>query len=172
MKNLLRILPVAASLASTLPQPASAHNQMKMWQGDHGTTVITQHIWKDQDHNDRDEAHRHRLFIGHPWFWDAGLSCYEFGPDCVLVVLNPEQEAYAQERVDAYLDAVRHGLRRAPTHRYVAIETLPLTAGDRCVTVYDTRTRTFVGHGGYTVGGLPPAGSVVRLAAVRAELIV
>jgi hypothetical protein len=71
-----------------------------------------------------------------------------------------------------YLAAVRQGLRRAPSHRYVVIETLPMTTGGRCVTVYDTGTGKFVSHGGYTVGGLPPAGSVVRLASFRAELVV
>ena len=53
-----------------------------------------------------------------------------------------------------------------------AVETLPMTESGHCVTVYDIRTGNFVGHGGYTVGGLPPIGSVVLLASVRAELVV
>jgi len=172
MKTLLSTLTVVASLLSTFPQSAWTHPHMKMSQGDHKPTVLYEHVTDQKDRYTRDEARRHRFFIRQPWFWDVGLGCYEFGPDCVLVVLSPEQEAYAQEHVDAYLAAVRQGLRRAPSHRYVVIETLPMTTGGRCVTVYDTGTGKFVSHGGYTVGGLPPAGSVVRLASFRAELVV
>jgi hypothetical protein len=169
-------LTLAASLIGTVSPSAFArpHNSS---QGDQGTTVNYKSVIGEtrtlgQDHQDRDEARRHRLFIRQPWFWYVSSGYYAFGPDCVPVVLNPEQQAFAQERVEAYLAAVRLGLRRAPNHRYLAIETLPVTEGGRCVTVYDIRTGSFVGHGGYTVGGLPPVGSVARLASVRAELVV
>jgi hypothetical protein len=90
----------------------------------------------------------------------------------VLVLLSPEQQAYAQERVDAYLAAVRQGLRRAPSHRYVAIETLPMATGGRCVTVYDTGSGKFVSHGGYTVGGLPGRlGDPTRFVSVRVSSV-
>jgi hypothetical protein len=144
---------------------------MNISHGDHKPTLFYEHVTDQKDRHARDEARRHRFFFRQPWFWDVGLGRYEFGPDCVLVVLSPEQQAYAQEHIDAYLAAVRQGLRRAPSHRYVAIETLAMTTGGRCVTVYDTRTGKFVSHGGYTVGGLPPAGSVVRLAPFQAELV-
>jgi len=172
MKTLLSTLTVVASLLSTFPQSAWTHPRMNTFQGDHKPTAFYEHVADQKDWHTQDETRRHRFFIRQPWFWDVASSCYEFGPNCVLVVLSPEQEAYAQEHVDAYLAAVRQGHRRAPSHRYVMIETLPLTSGDRCVTVCDARTGKFVSHGGYIVGGLPPAGSVIRLAAVRAELVV
>jgi hypothetical protein len=37
-------------------------------------------------------------------------------------------------------------LGRAPSHRYLVIETLPVTERGRCVTVYDIRTESFVGY--------------------------
>ena len=172
MKTLLSTLTAVASLLSTFPQSAWTHSQINTSHGDHKPTEFYEHFADRKDRPDRDETRRHRFFIRQPWFWDVGLGCYGFGPDCVLVVLSPEQEAYAQEHVDAYFAAVRQGVRRAPSHRYVAIETLAMTTGGRCLTVYDTLTGKFVSHGGYTVGGLPPAGSVVRLASFRAELVV
>jgi hypothetical protein len=172
MKTLLSTLTVVALLLSTFPQSAWTHPRMNTFQGDHKPTAFYEHAADQKDRHTRDETRRQRFFIRQPWFWDVASSCYEFGPDCVLVVLSPEQEAYAQEHVDAYLAAVRQGLRRAPSHRYVVIEALPMTSGGRCVIVFDARTGKFVSHGGYIVGGLPPAGSVIRLAAVRAELVV
>jgi len=173
MKTLLPTLTVVASLLSIFPQSAWTHPRMNTFQGDHKpTAAFYEYAAGQKDRHTRDETRRQRFFIRQPWFWDVASSCYEFGPDCVLVILSPEQEAYAQEHVDAYLAAVRQGHRRAPSHRYVMIETLPLTSGDRCVTVCDARTGKFVSHGGYIVGGLPPAGSVIRLASVRAELVV
>ena len=172
MKNLLSVLTVVASLLSTFPQSAWTHSQMNTPHGDHKPTEFYEHFADRKDRPDRDETRRHRFFIRQPWFWDFALGCYEFGPDCALVVLSPEQQAYAQERVDAYLAAVQQGLRRAPSHRYLVIETLPMAPDGRCVTVYDTRTGKFVSHDGYIVGGLPPAGSVIRFASVQAELVV
>ena len=177
MKAFLPILTAVASLAGAVPQSASAHPQMNSSQGDQGPILNKQSVTKEtrvleKDLQSRDQARHHRFFIRQPWFWYVRSGFYEFGPDCVPVILNPEQQAFAQERVEAYLATVRQGLRRAPSHRYLAIETLPMTEGGRCVTVYDTRTGSFVGHGGYMVGGLPPIGSVVRLASVRAELVV
>jgi len=37
-------------------------------------------------------------------------------------------------------------LGRAPSHRYLVIETLPVTERGRYVTVYDIRTESFVGY--------------------------
>ena len=172
MKTLLSTLTAVASLLSTFPQSAWTHPQMSMSHGDHKPPVFYEHVTQQKDRLARDDARRHRFFFRQPWFWDVDLGCYEFGPDCVLVVLNTEQQAYAQEHVDAYLAAVRQGVRRAPSHRYMAIETLAMTTGGRCLTVYDTLTGKFVSQGGYIVGGLPPVGSVVQLASVRAQLIV
>ena len=101
MKTLLSTLTVVASLLSTFPQSAWTHPRMNMPQGDHKPTLFYERITDQKDRHTRDEARRHRFFIRQPWFWDVGLGCYEFGPDCVLVLLSPEQQAYAQERVDA-----------------------------------------------------------------------
>ena len=98
-------------------------------------------------------------------------SPYEFGPDCTYVPVSPEQQALAQERIDAYVAAVRQGLRPAPNEPYIAVETLPLSEGRRCVMVYDLLSARFLAHGAYTVRGLPPRGAVVHRASVRAKLV-
>jgi hypothetical protein len=174
MKTLLPILTVAASLIGTVSPSAFArpHNSS---QGNQSTTVkrvIGETRALGQDHQDRDEASRHRLLMKHRWFWYVGLGYYQFSPDCVPVDLSPDQQASAQERIEAYLASVRQGLRQPPSHRYLVIEALPMNEGAHCVAVYDARSGKSVGRGGYKIGDLPPAGSVVQLASVRAELVV
>ncbi len=176
MKTLLPILTVAASLIGTVSPSALArpHNSS---QGDQGTTVSYKRVISEthtlgQGHQDRDEASRHRLFMKHPRFWYVGPGYYQFSPVCVPVDLSPAQQASARERIEAYLASVRQGLRQPPSQRYLVIEALPINEGVHCVAVYDTGTGKFVGHGGYKIGDLPPVGSVVQLASVRAELVV
>ncbi len=82
-----------------------------------------------------------------------------------------EQQATAKRQVEAYLLAVKKRRKHAATHRYISVETLrptkkqqvedftrkqPLSrrvepAQLRCLMVFDTQTREFVGSGCYVV---------------------
>jgi hypothetical protein len=101
-----------------------------------------------------------------------------------------EQQAVANQQVEAYLVAVTKHRKHAATHRYISVETLRPTkkqvedfAGKqpasrrvepgqlRCLMVFDTQTREFVGSGCYVVSGEPSAGEVARFATVSAEFV-
>jgi hypothetical protein len=113
---------------------------------------------------------------------------------------TPEQKAVAQKRVKEYLVAVTKGRRRAATHRCIAVETLKPTktqladyvkkreqaksaAGSqlsnrwvepsqlRCVMLFDTQSKQFVGSGCYVVGTVPPVGTVAKFETVSAEYV-
>jgi hypothetical protein len=147
------------------------------------------------DHQPRDYGHYRDPFWG-PWYHGyAGYdSDYWYHP-------TPEQQATAQKRVKDYLVAVKKGRRRAATHRYIAVETLRPTktqladyvkkraqaksaAGGtelssrwvepdklRCMMIFDTQSKQFVGSGCYVVGSLPPVGTVAKFETVSAEYV-
>jgi hypothetical protein len=116
----------------------------------------------------------------HPGLYD---SVYVYRP-------TPKQRATAKQQVEAYLLAVKKRRKQTATHRYIAVETLMPTkqqiddytkknqsAGHakpaqlRCLMVFDTQTREFVGSGCYIVGSEPLAGEVTRFEAVSAEFV-
>jgi hypothetical protein len=142
----------------------------------------------------RGEGHYRDPFWG-PWYPGyAGSydSDYWYHP-------TPEQQTTAQKRVKAYLVAVKKGRRHAATHRYIAVETLRPTktqladyvkkraeaksAGTqlssrwvepsqlRCMMVFDTQSKQFVGSGCYVVGSLPAVGTVAKFETVSAEYV-
>lgn len=112
---------------------------------------------------------------------------------------TPEQQTTAQKRVKDYLVAVQKGRRHAATHRYIAVETLRPTkkqladyvkkraeaksAGAqlsnrwvepgqlRCMMVFDTQSKQFVGSGCYVIGSLPPVGTVAKFDTFSAEYV-
>lgn len=112
---------------------------------------------------------------------------------------TPEQKTTAQKRVKDYLVAVQKGRRHPATHRYIAVETLRPTkkqladyvkkraeaksAGAqlsdrwvepgqlRCMMVFDTQSKQFVGSGCYVIGSLPPVGTVAKFDTVSAEYV-
>ena len=112
---------------------------------------------------------------------------------------TPEQKTTAQKRVKNYLVAVQKGRRHPATHRYIAVETLRPTkkqladyvkkraeaksAGAqlsdrwvepgqlRCMMVFDTQSKQFVGSGCYVIGSLPPVGTVAKFDTVSAEYV-
>ena len=112
---------------------------------------------------------------------------------------TPEQKTTAQKRVKDYLVAVQKGRRHAAAHRYIAVETLRPTkkqladyvkkraeaqsAGAqlssrwvepsqlRCMMVFDTQSKQFVGSGCYVIGSLPPVGTVAKFDTVSAEYV-
>jgi hypothetical protein len=142
----------------------------------------------------RSEGRYHDPFWS-PWYPGyAGSydSDYYYAP-------TPEQAATAQKRVKDYFLTVQKGRRRAATHRYIAVETLRPTkkqlsdylqkrahaqsAGTplssrwvepgqlRCLMVFDTQSKQFVGSGCYVVGNLPPVGTVAKFETFSAEYV-
>jgi len=119
-----------------------------------------------------------------PASYDVGYT-YTYPP-------SQEQQSTARKRVNDYLVAVHKGRRRAATHRYIAVETLRPTktqredylkkraqqkapamnpAQLRCLMVFDTQTKQFVGSGCYVVGSLPAPGAVTKFESVSAEFV-
>jgi hypothetical protein len=142
----------------------------------------------------REEGRYHDPFWG-PWYPGyAGSydSDYWYTP-------TPEQQTTAQKRAKDYLVAVQKGRRHPATHRYIAVETLrptkqqladyvkkraeaksvgtPLSSrwvepGQlRCMMVFDTQSKQFVGSGCYVIGSLPPVGTVAKFDTVSAEYV-
>jgi hypothetical protein len=122
---------------------------------------------------------------GSSYFAYAGIydSDYSYTP-------TPEQQATAKQQVEEYLAAVKKDRKRAATHRFISVETLrptkaqlanysqkqrlPRTAEPsqlRCLMVFDTQTRQFVGSGCYVVQGEPSVGEVTRFETVSAEFV-
>ena len=100
---------------------------------------------------------------------------------------TPEQQATAKQRVEDYLAAVKKDRKRAATHRYISVETLrptkkqfedysqkqrsPRPSQLRCLMVFDTQTRQFVGSGCYVVQSEPSIGEVAKFETVSAEFV-
>jgi hypothetical protein len=122
---------------------------------------------------------------GSSYFAYAGIydSDYSYTP-------TPEQQAAAKQQVEDYLAAVKKDRKCAATHRYISVETLrptktqiedysqkrrlPRTAETsqlRCLMVFDTQTRQFVGSGCYVVQGEPSIGEVTKFETVSAEFV-
>jgi hypothetical protein len=122
---------------------------------------------------------------GLSYFGYAGIydSDYSYTP-------TPEQQATAKQQVEDYLGAVKKDQRRTATHRYISVETLRPTKTQledyfqkrrpsrtvepsqlRCLMVFDTQTRQFVGSGCYVVASEPSIGEVTRFETVSAEFV-
>jgi hypothetical protein len=103
---------------------------------------------------------------------------------------TPEQQATAAQQVEDYLAAVKKGRRHAATHRYISVETLRPTkkqredytkkqppvrrvepAQLRCLMVFDTQTRQFVGSGCYVLSSEPSVGEISKFETVSAEFV-
>jgi hypothetical protein len=103
---------------------------------------------------------------------------------------TPEQQATAKQQVEDYLGAVKKDRKPAATHRYISVETLRPTKTQlqdyfqkqrlsrtaetsqlRCLMVFDTQTRQFVGSGCYVVPSEPPIGEVTKFETVSAEFV-
>jgi hypothetical protein len=127
-------------------------------------------------------------------FWSPGYpgrTSYDVGYTYSYTA-SREQQSAARKRINDYLVAVHTGKRRAPTHRYLSVETLRPTRAQsedylkkraqsrangadssqlRCLMVFDTETRQFVGSGCYVVESLPTAGAVTKFESVTAEFV-
>ena len=121
-----------------------------------------------------------------PWFpYHVGIydSAYTYTP-------TPKQQSAAKQQVEAYMLEVQKRSQHAPTHRYISVETLRPTKQQlddytrktqvtrrvdasqlRCLMVFDTQTREFVGSGCYIVPNEPLTGEVARFESVSAEFV-
>jgi hypothetical protein len=85
--------------------------------------------------------------------------------------------------------AVKKGRKHAATHRYISVEALSPTKKQfedyttkqlpqpaelsqlRCLMVFDTQAKQFVGSGCYVVTGKPSMGDVTKFETVSAEFV-
>jgi hypothetical protein len=119
-----------------------------------------------------------------PGSYDVGYT-YTYTP-------SPEQQSTARRRINDYLVAVHKGQRRAASRRYISVETLRPTKAQsqdylkkraqgktrvadpaqlRCLMVFDTQTKQFVGSGCYVVESLPTPGAVTKFESTSAEFV-
>ena len=103
---------------------------------------------------------------------------------------TPEQKAQAKQQVESYLLGINQRRHHPATHRYISVETLRPTKKQvedfikkepptrrvepeklRCLMVFDTQTREFVGSGCYVVSTAPRTGEVRQFEAVSAEFV-
>jgi hypothetical protein len=124
-------------------------------------------------------------------FWGSSYAAYAaiYNSDFSYTP-TPEQQATAEQQIENYLAAVKKGRKRAAAHRYISVETLRPTKKQlddytqkqlpsrtaepsqlRCLMVFDTQTRHFVGSGCYLVTGEPSIGEVTRFETVSAEFV-
>ena len=138
-------------------------------------------------HYDRDhDRYRHSGIYFGPPYGAYGVSYYD--ADCCYTP-TAEQMATAQEQVQDYLLAVKKSRKHAPTHRYISVEALRPTNKQledyttkqlprpaelsqlRCLMVFDTQVKQFVGSGCYVVTGKPSNGDVAKFERVSAEFV-
>jgi hypothetical protein len=139
-------------------------------------------------HNDRDhDRYRYSGIYFSPPYGPYGVSYYDAD---YSYTPTPEQIATAQEQVQEYLLAVKKGRKHAATHRYISVETLRPTKKQledyarkqlpqrpaepsqlRCLMVFDTQTKQFVGSGCYVVTSKPLIGDVEKFETVSAEFV-
>ena len=139
-------------------------------------------------HNDRDHDRYcySGIYFGPPYgaygfrYYDADY-CY---------TPTAEQMATAQKQFQDYLLAVKKGRKHAATHRYISVKTLRPTQQQledytkkqlpqrpaepsqlRCLMVFDTQSKQFVGSGCYVVTGQPSIGDVATFERVSAEFV-
>ena len=110
-------------------------------------------------------------------------SIYSYTP-------TPEQQAKAKQQLESYLLGVKQGRHHAAIHRYISVQTLRPTKKQiedfvrkqlpsrrvepeklRCLMVFDTQTREFVGSGCYIVSTAPRPGEVTQFDTVSAEFV-
>jgi hypothetical protein len=137
----------------------------------------------DAQHNDH---WRYLNPFSGPWYdYRAGIydPVYSYKP-------TPEQQAKAKQQVESYLLGVKQGQHHSAIHRYISVETLRPTKKQtedfvrkqlptrhvepgklRCLMVFDTQTREFVGSGCYVVSTAPRSGEVTQFEAVSAEFV-
>lgn len=174
--TLYMVIPIATGLIA-IPPVSIAHGIS----AGHMSAAETHH--NDRDH---DRYRYSGIYFGPPYgaygvnYYDADY-CY---------TPTAEQMATAQEQVQDYLLAVKKDRKHAATHRYISVETLRPTKKQledytkkqlpqrpdepsqlRCLMVFDTQGKQFVGSGCYVVTGKPSIGDVKKFETVSAEFV-
>jgi hypothetical protein len=155
---------------------ASAHGNSGGHMSGMGSSGNTQH---------NDHCRYLNPFPGPSYDYHAGIydPAYSYTP-------TPEQQAEAMQQVERYLLGVKQRQHRPATHRYISVETFRPTKKQvkdfvrkqppnhpvepeqlRCLMVFDTQTREFVGSGCYVVTTAPRTGEVRQFEAVSAEFV-
>jgi hypothetical protein len=146
----------------------------------HMSSVETHH--NDCDH----DRYRYSGIYFRPPYGAYGVSYYDAD---YSYTPTAEQMATAQEQVQDYLLAVKQGRKHAATHRYISVAALRPTKRQladytkkrlpqpaepsqmRCLMVFDTQAKQFVGSGCYVVTGKPSMGDVGTFETVSAEFV-
>jgi hypothetical protein len=146
----------------------------------HPSTMGTQENGEGHEHSRSTQPFWDLYFPYHAGIYD---STYSYTP-------TSEQRAGAKLEAKSYLLAVHTRHKRAPTHRYISVETLrptnqqlddytrKLPAARRvdpaklhCLMVFDTQTKEVVGSHCYIVGSEPSAGEVGQFEGISAEFV-
>jgi hypothetical protein len=176
MKLTLHMAILMATGLTAIPPMSKAH----AISGGHMSAVETYH--NDCDH----DRYRSSGIYLRPPYGDDGVSYYDAD---YCYTPTAQQIAAAQEQVQDYLLAVKKGRKHAATHPYISVEALRPTKKQledytnkklpqpaepsqlRCLMVFDTHAKHFVGSGCYVVNGKPSIGDVAKFETVSAEFV-
>src|SRR5260370_19875739 len=181
---------ISLAFAAILTGSAHAH--------DHGGGGHDQRHQQSSRHD-----YDHHYYYRDP-FWGSWYPGYSGVYDSdYWYTPTPEQRAAAENKLQAYLAAVKKGRRRPASHRYVAVQTLRPTKNQlqdyvnkraaarsaatssgtqlsdrwvepgqlRCMMVFDTQSKQFVGSGCYVVASTPPVGTAAKFETFTAEFV-
>ena len=170
------VIPMATALTS-LPTASIAHGMS----AGHVAAVETHQSNCDHD------RYRYSGIYFHPLNSDYHVSYYDSD---YCYTPTAEQMSTAHKQVQDYFLAVKKGRKHAATHRYISVGALKPTKKQledytkkqlpqrraepsqlRCLMVFDTQAKQFVGSGCYVVTGKPPIGDVERFETVSAEFV-
>jgi hypothetical protein len=176
MKLTLQIVLLMVTALTAVPPLSRAHGIS----AGHVSAVYASH--DDCDH----ARYRYSGIYLRPRYGAYGVSYYD-ADYCYTPTV--EQRATAQDQVQRYLLAVKKGRKRAAAHRYISVEALRPTKKQledyikkqlpqptepsqlRCLMVFDTQAKQFVGSGCYIVTGRPSIGDVAKFETVSAEFV-
>ena len=177
MKITLYMVVLMATGLMAIPPVSIAHGISAA----HMSAVETHHY--DRDH----DRYRHSGIYFGPPYGAYGVSYYDAD---YCYTPTAEQMATAQEQVQDYLLAVKKGRKQPAARRYISVETLRPTKQQledytnkqlpqrtaepsqlRCLMVFDTQAKQFVGSGCYVVAGKPSIGDVEKFETVSAEFV-
>jgi hypothetical protein len=176
MKLTLHVIILMTTGLTAIPALSMAHGIS----GGHRSDVETPH--NDCDH----DRYRYSGIYFRPSYGACGVSYYDAD---YCYTPTAEQMATAQEQVQDYLLAVKRGRKHAAAHRYISVEALRPTKTQledytkkqlpqpaapsqlRCLMVFDTQAKQFVGSGCYVVTGKPSIGDVAKFETVSAEFV-
>jgi hypothetical protein len=176
MKLPLHMVILMATGLTAIPPASIAHGIS----AGHKSAVETHHDYCDQD------RYRYSGIYSRTPYGAYGVRYY--GADYCYTP-TAEQMATAQEHVQDYLLTVKKGRKHAASHRYISVEALRPTKKQledytkkqlpppadpsqlRCLMVFDTQAKQFVGSGCYVVPGKPSMGDVAKFETVSAEFV-